>query len=61
MRYENYLRGQDSKTKCYSFTLDHIKNTQIEHIVPQTESGEKLASGIVNTIKIFMMIAIYIA
>lgn len=45
MRYENYLREQDSKTKCYSFTLKEIEETQIEHIAPQTENGERLSSG----------------
>lgn len=45
MRYENYLKEQDSKTKCYSFTLKEIKEPQIEHIAPQTENDEKLASG----------------
>ena len=45
MRYENYLRGENSKTKCYLFTLKEIKEPQIEHIAPQTENGEKLSSG----------------
>ncbi|MDY5557604.1 DUF262 domain-containing HNH endonuclease family protein [Helicobacter sp.] len=45
MRYENYLRGEHSTTKCYSFELKEIKEPQIEHIAPQTENGEKLASG----------------
>ncbi|STQ86298.1 HNH endonuclease family protein [Helicobacter muridarum] len=45
MHYENYLREQDSKTKSYTFTLKDVKKPQIEHIAPQTENGEKLASG----------------
>lgn len=44
-RYENYLRKQDSKTKCYSFVLREIEESQIEHIAPQTENGERLSSG----------------
>lgn len=45
MRYENYLRGQESQTKGYPFSLKDIKEAQIEHIAPQTESGERLANG----------------
>lgn len=49
MRYENYLRNSNAKTKGYSFKLDDIKQPEIEHIAPQTEtikeSGKKQASG----------------
>ncbi|WP_233707105.1 HNH endonuclease family protein [Helicobacter equorum] len=51
MRYENALRSKTAKTKGYKFTLDEIKKPQdgknppIEHIAPQTENGEKVASG----------------
>lgn len=49
MRYENYLRNSNVKTKGYSFKLDDIKQPEIEHIAPQTEtikeSGKKQASG----------------
>lgn len=51
MRYENALRSKTARTKGYKFTLDEIKKPQdnknppIEHIAPQTENGEKVASG----------------
>lgn len=49
MRYENYLRNKDAKTRGYKFTLEDIESLQIEHIAPQTEtiekSGEEKASG----------------
>lgn len=49
MRYENYLRSKNSKTKGYSFKLEDIEQRQIEHIAPQTEtieeSGKEKASG----------------
>ncbi|ANV97880.1 hypothetical protein BBW65_03280 [Helicobacter enhydrae] len=40
MRYENSLLTQNTKTKGYGFTLDQIKNPQIEHIAPQTENKQ---------------------
>lgn len=49
MRYENYLRSENAKTKGYPFKIDDIKQPEIEHIAPQTEtikeSGKKKASG----------------
>lgn len=49
MRYENYLRSSNAKTKGYSFKLDDIEQPEIEHIAPQTEtiekSGKKQANG----------------
>lgn len=49
MRYENYLRNKDAKTRGYKFTLEDIESLQIEHIAPQTEtiekSGEEKTSG----------------
>lgn len=45
MRYEKALRKTSSRTKGYIFTLNEIKDPQIEHIAPQTENNEKVASG----------------
>ena len=45
MRYENYLRKDDAKTRGYKVTKDSIKKMQIEHIAPRTEKGEKAKSG----------------
>lgn len=45
MRYENHLRGENTNTKSYAFTLKDIAEPQIEHIAPQTENGEKISSG----------------
>lgn len=45
MRYENYLRKDDAKTRGYRVTKDSIENRELEHIAPQTEKGEKAKSG----------------
>lgn len=45
MRYENALRNKNTRTKGYIFTLQEIQKPQIEHIAPQTENDEKVASG----------------
>lgn len=45
MRYENALRNEMTRTKGYVFTLQEIEKPQIEHIAPQTENDEKVASG----------------
>lgn len=45
MRYENVLRNKNTRTKGYIFTLQEIEKPQIEHIAPQTENDEKVASG----------------
>lgn len=45
MRYEKALRNKNAKTKGYTFGLEDIKEPQIEHIAPQTENDEKVASG----------------
>jgi hypothetical protein len=43
-RYENYLIGKQSKG--YAPILFHsIESPHLEHIAPQTENGEKEASG----------------
>ena len=45
MRYENYLRKDDAKTRGYKATKDSIENPELEHIAPRTEKGEKAKSG----------------
>lgn len=45
MRYEKALRNKNARTKGYTFGLEDIKEPQIEHIAPQTENDEKVASG----------------
>ncbi|TKX29626.1 DUF262 domain-containing protein [Campylobacter sp. MIT 12-5580] len=45
MRYENYLRQKDTTKKAYRFSLNDIEKPEIEHIAPQKEDKEKLASG----------------
>lgn len=45
MRYENYLRSRKTTTKGQPFRLSDIPNPQREHIAPQTEKDEKVASG----------------
>lgn len=49
MRYENYLRNSNAKTKGQSFKLNDIEKPEIEHIAPQTEtikeSGKRQANG----------------
>lgn len=45
MRYENFLRNENTKPKGYKFTLDEVKEPQIEHIAPQTENNEKVTNG----------------
>ncbi|WP_285656928.1 DUF262 domain-containing protein [Helicobacter bizzozeronii] len=44
-RYENYLRGQRTRTKGYAFKLTDLDKPQIEHIAPQKENNERLKSG----------------
>lgn len=44
-RYENHLRSRETITKGQLFTLGDISNPQREHIAPQTEKDEEIASG----------------
>ena len=44
-RYENHLRNKETITKGHPFRLRDIPNPQREHIAPQTEKDEKVASG----------------
>ena len=49
MRYEKALRDKETESSGYKFELKDIKNPQIEHIAPQTEtiekSGKRQANG----------------
>lgn len=49
MRYENHLKSKNAQNRGYKFELKDIKNPEIEHIAPQTEtikgSGKDKASG----------------
>ncbi|HIV49482.1 MAG TPA: DUF262 domain-containing HNH endonuclease family protein [Candidatus Helicobacter avicola] len=45
MRYETYLRAQETQSKGYFFDLKDLKEPTIEHIAPQTEKNEKVSSG----------------
>lgn len=49
MRYEKALRDKEAESSGYKFELKDIKNPQIEHIAPQTEtierSGKRQANG----------------
>ncbi|WP_170020332.1 DUF262 domain-containing protein [Campylobacter sp. RM16190] len=44
VKYENFLRQKHSTKRGYVFE-NNVKDPQIEHISPQTEPNEKLASG----------------
>lgn len=45
VRYENYLRSKEAPSRGYFFTLNEITDPEREHIAPQTENNEELASG----------------
>ncbi|WP_104708037.1 DUF262 domain-containing protein [Helicobacter ailurogastricus] len=44
-RYENHLRGQNTRTKGYAFNLKDLEKPQIEHIAPQKERDKNRQSG----------------
>jgi hypothetical protein len=44
-KYENYLKEKEGKSGYAPIHYDSIRSAQLEHISPQTENGEKIATG----------------